>query len=177
MKIPDFIRLAQAAPALDFLVIGGYAVGVHGHTRATFDVDFMIYRADLPAWKARLSDVGLALYSERSAFAQFSQPGGGDGLDLMLVDDRTFRLMKSTALETDFDGAKTLVPSLDNLLALKLHVLRQALPHRTGKDAEDVEMLVRRNKLELESEHYRNLFLKYGDQKLYDTFRRILRHD
>ena len=177
MKLPDFLGLARRDPPLELLLIGGYAVAVHGHTRATFDVDFMIRRADLSAWKARLLGAGLVLYAERTGFAQFTQPAGGDGLDLMLVDDRTFQLMQSTALEADFDGAKTGVPSLDNLLALKLHVLRQALPYRTGKDAEDVEMLLRRNKLPLESEHYRNLFLKYGDGKLYETFLRILRHD
>jgi predicted nucleotidyltransferase len=94
----------------------------------------------------------------------------------MLVDDHTFDLMAATAVTANFDGMESRVVSLDNLLILKLHVLQQALPHRTGKDAGDVEELLRRNRVALESDHYRNLFLTYGDQNLYDTFRRLLRH-
>jgi len=57
------------------------------------------------------------------------------------------------------------VPSLDHLLALKLHALKQKLPHRTSKDAEDVEMLIKRNGLDISRSHYEELFLKYGTAK------------
>ena len=176
MKLPDFIRLAGDEPTLGYLLIGGFAVGVHGYTRPTFDVDFLVRRSDLAAWKTKLLGAGLSLFAERSAFAQFSQSENQDGLDLMLVEDRTFERMDATAINADFDGMMSRVVSLDNLLVLKLHVLHQALPHRTGKDAEDVEELLRRNHVPLESDHYRNLFLTYGDQNLYDTFCRLLRH-
>jgi hypothetical protein len=139
-------------------------------------VDFLVRRSALEPWKTKLTGAGLSLFAERSAFAQFSQGEGQDGLDLMLVDDHTFDLMAATAVTANFDGMESRVVSLDNLLILKLHVLQQALPHRTGKDAGDVEELLRRNRVALESDHYRNLFLTYGDQNLYDTFRRILRH-
>jgi len=46
------------------------------------------------------------------------------------------------------------VPCLDPLLALKLHALKQALPQRTSKDAEDVEILARRNGLNLSEPRY-----------------------
>ena len=177
MKLPEFIHLAQEAPALGFLLIGGYAVGVHGYTRPTFDVDFLARRSELAQWKRRLTGAGLSLFAERTAFAQFSQGGQFDGLDLMLVDDPTFERMLLSAVTTPFDDALAPVVSLDQLLMLKLHVLRQALPHRTGKDAEDVEMLLRRNQVPLENEHYRNLFLTYGNQLLYETFRRLLRRE
>jgi hypothetical protein len=176
MKLPDYLRLAQGPPRLDLLVIGGYAVAAHGFARSTFDVDFLVPRADLPRWKPRLAAAGLQLVSERPAFAQFEAPAGGDPLDLMLVDDASFQKLWTDARAQEFDGVAAKVPSLDHVLALKLHVLRQALPHRTGKDAEDVEMLLRRHQVPLASEHYRELFLKYGNQELYDTFARLLRH-
>lgn len=175
LKLPDFAKLAQTGPELPFLLIGGFAVGVHGFTRPTFDVDFLIRRGDLEAWKQRLSAAGLTLFAERSAFAQFSQGENQDGLDLMLVDDDTFRQMHQAATTAGFDGVPCQVVSLDHLLVLKLHVLRQALPHRTGKDAWDVEELLRRNRIDLDTDHYRELFLTYGDANLYQTFRRLLR--
>jgi hypothetical protein len=35
MDVADFIRLSREEPLLPSLVIGGYAVAAHGHTRAT----------------------------------------------------------------------------------------------------------------------------------------------
>jgi len=173
VTLPDFIRLAGESPPLKHLVIGGFAVGVHGFTRPTFDVDFLIRRSDLEAWKRKLSGAGLILIAEQTAFAQFSQREGGDGLDLMVVNEETFQRMDSAAVVASFDAVAGRVVGLDHLLALKLHVLRQALPRRTGKDAQDVEELLRRNRIPLETDHYRSLFLRYGDQQLYETFLRL----
>jgi hypothetical protein len=41
IELGDFIQLAGEEPPLRMLVIRGYAVAAHGHTRATFDVDFL----------------------------------------------------------------------------------------------------------------------------------------
>ncbi len=75
-----------------------------------------------------------------------------------------------------FDGACAGVPSVDHLIALKLHSIKQGLAHRTSKDMEDVEMLVRRNKLDLTMAHYEALFLKYGNREIYETILRILKY-
>ena len=48
--------------------------------------------------------------------------------------------------------------------------------HRTSKDAEDGEMLARRNHLNLDEERYEKLFLKDGPREIYETVNRILRH-
>ncbi|HOB98637.1 MAG TPA: hypothetical protein PKM43_07815 [Verrucomicrobiota bacterium] len=175
MELSDFIRIAREEPALGFLVIGGYAVAAHGHTRATFDVDFLVRQAEREAWFARLTAAELARFAETPAFAQFTQPDGGDGLDLMFVDDSTFNRMRQASEERDFGGTLARVPCLDHLLALKLHVLKQALPHRTSKDADDVEMLIRRNGLDLKDVRYEELFLKYGTREIYEIFLRLLR--
>ena len=176
MELADFIRLGQQDPPLPFLIIGGYAVAAHGHTRATFDVDFLVRRGERAAWFSRLTAAGLKLFGETTAFAQFSQPEAGNELDLMLVEESTFDRMWQASEERDFGGNRARVPCLDHLLALKLHALKQILPHRASKDAEDVEMLVRRHGLNLREPRYEQLFLKFGSRELYDTFLRILRH-
>lgn len=176
MEFADFVRLGDQEPPLRFLIIGGYAVGAHGHTRATFDVDFLVRRTEHDLWFARLQNAGLKLYGETRAFAQFNQAQEGDGLDLMFVDDPTFQQFWEASEERDFGGSRARIPSLEHLLALKLHVLKQALPHRTSKDAEDVEMLIRRNGINLSEPHYEQLFLKYGNREIYETILRIIRH-
>jgi hypothetical protein len=175
MELADFIQLGRKKPALRFLIIGGYAVAAHGHTRATFDVDFLVRRAEREAWFARIAAAGLTLFGESNAFAQFGQPEGGDGLDLMFVDEPTFDPMWQASEERDFGGSRARIPCLDHLLALKLHALKQSMPHRTSKDAEDVEILARRNGLKLSDPRYEQLFLKYGSREIYDTFLRLLR--
>lgn len=176
MELADFIQLGAEDPPLRFLIIGGYAVAAHGHTRPTFDVDFLVRRADRDAWFTRLGGAGLKRFAETNAFAQFTQPQGGDGLDLMFVDEATFDQMWHASEQRDFAGRPAHVPCLDHLLALKLHALKQALPHRTSKDAEDVETLIRRNGVSLDDPRYEQLFLKYGNRQLYDTFVRLLRN-
>ncbi|MBM3882944.1 MAG: hypothetical protein FJ387_25030 [Verrucomicrobia bacterium] len=176
MEFGDFIRIGAQKPSLRFLVVGGYAVAAHGHARATFDVDLLVRRAERDAWLDRVSSAGLKLFGETGAFAQFTQPQGGDGLDLMFVDESTFDRMWQASEERDFGGHSARIPSLDHLLALKLHALKQTLPHRTSKDADDVEMLVRRNRLDLRDPRYEQLFLKYGTREIYETFVRLLRN-
>ncbi len=176
MELTDFVRLGDQEPPLRFLIIGGYAVGAHGHTRATFDVDFLVRRMEHDRWFARLQNAGLKLFGETPAFAHFTQLLEGDGLDLMFVDDPTFEQFWQASEERDFGGSQARIPSLEHLLALKLHVLKQALPHRTSKDAEDVEILIRRNGINLSEPRYQQLFLKYGNREIYETIRRIVRH-
>jgi hypothetical protein len=175
VELPDFIKLGNEVPALRFLVIGGWAVSAHGHARATFDVDFMVRSADRDGWIDRVTRRGLKLFRESGAFAQFTQQAG-DGLDLMFVDDPTFGKMWQASEVRSFGEVTARVPCLDHLLALKLHALRQNLSHRTSKDADDVEVLLRRHEINLGEPHYEALFLKYGTRELYETFVRLLRH-
>jgi hypothetical protein len=176
VELTDFIKLGGEAPSLPFLIVGGYAVAAHGHTRATFDVDLLVRRADHDAWFARITAAGLTLFGESAAFAQFTQPGGGDGLDLMFVGNPTFDGMWQASEERSFGEVRARVPCLDHVLALKLHALKQSLPHRTSKDADDVAILVRRNGVDLRDPHYEQLFLKYGTREIYETFLRLLRN-
>lgn len=175
MELADFIRLGDQAPRLRFLIIGGWAVGAHGYTRSTFDVDFMVRQVDRDAWMQRAVATGLSLFQESKTFAQFTQQDA-DGFDLMFVDAQVFNRIWDASERRSFEGLTARIPCLDHLLALKLHALKQSLAHRTAKDADDVEILLRNHQINLSDPHYRELFLKYGTQELYDTFVRLLHH-
>jgi hypothetical protein len=176
VELQDYIEIAREKPALPFLLIGGYAVAAHGHSRTTFDVDFLGQSEDRTEWRKRLLARNFNLVAETSAFAQFSPPDQSIGLDLMFVAKETFDQFWKAREAKEFGTSVAEVPSLDHLLALKLHVLKQGLGHRTFKDAQDVEMLARRNKLNLDEERYEKLFLKHGTREIYETIKRILRH-
>lgn len=174
MKIADLINLAKRPPELRFVVIGGHAVWAHGYGRTTHDIDFLVAAEDREGWIRRLKDAGLSKTSEVKAFAQFSQTDG-DAFDLMFVNASTFEQIWTGSQEHSFFGTMARIPSLDHLLALKLHALKQGLLHRTFKDADDVETLVKLNKLDIATPQYEQLFLKYGTREIYETFLRICR--
>jgi hypothetical protein len=175
LYLPDLIRLGQQEPALRFLVIGAHAVFSHGHTRFTQDVDFLVRQADRLLWIERILKAGFKPFAEAQAFAQFEQEQG-DPFDLMFVNDQTFEKLWAGRVEKTFKETPAYVPSVDDLIILKLHALKQKLPHRTSKDMEDVEMMIRRNNLDLNSSHYQELFLKYGSRDIYETMQRILKY-
>jgi hypothetical protein len=174
MELSDFVRIGDQEPPLRFLIIGGWAVAAHGNPRTTFDVDFMVRRADRDEWFARATACGLRLFRESRTFAQFTPPAG-DSFDLMFADEPTFEKMWEASEERRFGEVSARIPCLDHLLALKLHALRQNLSHRASKGADDVEVLIWRHGINLADPHYEALFLKYGNRELYDTFVRILR--
>ena len=159
MDIGELLIVGDEAPALRFLVIGGYAVNAHGYSRTTIDIDFLVRREDRALWMARLCQRGCAILREADVFMQFTQERG-TAIDLMLVRDETFEQFWTASEERTAMGVLVRVPSLDHLIALKLHALKQQLAQRTFKDADDVESLVRMNKLDLQSPRYEQLFLK-----------------
>lgn len=131
MNLRDYVEIAFQEPAFRFLIIGGCAVAAHGHGRATFDVDFLACNEDREQWRQRLQRHQFQVVCETSSFAQFSPPDRSTGLDVMFVAAPTFEQFWAAAEERKFETTAARFPSLDHLLALKLHVLRQGLGHRT----------------------------------------------
>lgn len=119
------------------------------------------------AWPTRflavLDSLGYSVYRDGEVFLQLNPPSGNAWpVDLMLVNNETFEKMRSAALEVDFADAQGWIPCLEHLIALNLHALKNARLHRFLKDFQDVEGMVRKNKLDRQSERVRQLFSKYG---------------
>jgi hypothetical protein len=177
MSLPTFVQLAQHPPALPFLLIGGHAVAVHGHVRMTFDVDFLARKSDRMEWIQRAAQAGLRCHAQTDNFAQFSTPDDSDDLDLMLVSDDTFDRIQATRMEVEIGAVRVPVPSLQHLIALKLHAIRHSPDSRMSKDAADIEMLLRRHGIRLKTNDWQQLFLQHGSREILETFQRLLRHE
>jgi hypothetical protein len=159
---------------LDFLVIGGLALIFYGHSRDTADLDLLVRREARAAWLELLSRLNYTVSTERENFVQCSPPEKGAWpVDLMFVRDSTFDPMLKAAREVEMYGVTLRIPSLEHLLALKLHALKHGHPGRYTKDLLDVEALIRENALDMQSEKMRQLFLKYGTLKIYEQISRF----
>ncbi len=118
---------------------------------------------------------GLAytVYRDADTFVQLSPPEAGAWpVDLMLVKEATLELTLAAGIEVEMYGVQLLIPTLEHLLALKLHALKHGHFERHSKDLLDVENLLRLNKVDLRSERIRQLFLKYGTLELYGKISR-----
>jgi predicted nucleotidyltransferase len=154
---------------LRFLVIGGLAVNFYGYSRDTADLDLLIRREDRGSWLKLFSELGYTVYRDNEIFLQLSPPKQSAWpVDLMFVRETTFEPMFSVSCEVDLYDVRSRIPSLEHLLMLKLHALKNGRIDRFLKDFLDVEHLIRINKLDIKSENIRQLFVKYGTMDLYE---------
>lgn len=160
---------------LRFLVIGGLAVNHFGFSRDTADLDFFVSQDEKQPWLEVLSEFGYEKYHDGGAFIQYAAPEKSAWpVDLMLVQEKTFAPIFTASEKANLFGVETRVPSLEHLLALKLHALKNTRAHRFLKDFLDVENLIRINKLEIKSDKIRELFDKYGTRDVYEKVSRAL---
>jgi predicted nucleotidyltransferase len=172
-----FATIDQAATAkkLRYLVIGGLAVNFYGYMRDTSDLDFFISQNDQSEWKNLLAGFGYKDFNDGGNFIQYQAPDKNAWpVDLMLVQEKTFAPILGACVAADLFGVKTRVPSLEHLIALKLHVLKNTRMQRFLKDYLDVEYLIRINQLDIGSKTIRALFEKYGTPDLYEKISRSL---
>ena len=169
--------LANQAPPLPFLVIGGYAVVAHGFVRTTVDIDLLICQEDREEWENRTTKKGFSIFHQTNTFIQLGYKDDQIGLDLMIVGKSTFDPMYQESQPNTIEDVNVRVPCLDHLLALKLHAAKNAKGLRISKDLQDIEMLARKNQLALNSEHYRALFNKYGTEEIYQVLIQSLNND
>lgn len=125
-------------------------------------------------WGRALSAHGDAIACEHDNFAQFTAEPGGTDVDLMFVNDSTFDAMFAASISQDTGASTARFPSLEHLIALKLHVLKQGLRHRMLKDMDDVINLLLANRVDLNQEQWKQLFEKYGNRDLYERIARAI---
>jgi len=163
---------------LQFLVIGGLAVNFYGYSRDTADLDLLICRDRATTWRELFSDSGYTVDRDAESFIQLAPPKQGEWpVDLMLVAESTFVPMWREGREVEMLAARMRIPSLDHLIALKLHALKHTRPHRFLKDFQDLEGLLVINNIDPNTEKIRQLFIKYGTLDLHEKIVRACSND
>jgi predicted nucleotidyltransferase len=169
VSIFEKLRDQAAGRGLKFLVIGGHAVMRHGFLRATEDVDILVNKEERTLWREVVGQLGYEVFHDGGTFLQLTpRVGQGWELDLMFVSAPTFQKMITDAIPAEMQGAAILVPSLEHLLALKIHALKHGHGVRGLKDFEDLVHLVTRNGLDIRAPSMRQLFAKHGTVELYE---------
>ena len=160
---------------LSFLIIGGHAINAYGYSRETADLDILVNKDKRDEWLSWFQSVGYTLFHDGITFLQFSPPPNGRWpVDVMLVGEPSFSGMLAASVPLEAEPTQPRMPSVEHLLALKLHALKHTRIHRFLKDFQDVVGLIECQKLDPDSEKLKQLFEKYGTMELYGKVCRAL---
>ena len=124
------------------LVIGGHAVGAVARRRFTNDIDLLIAASAADDLAVLLASCG---YRRTAANALVIRHVHADVMeapvDVLLVNETTFQKLWDESREASIEGHLVRVPSPANLIALKLHAMRQD-SRRFAQDAADIAAIV-----------------------------------
>jgi hypothetical protein len=154
---------------LPFLVIGGQAIAAWNVPRETADFDILVNRDQKPAWMDCVAEMKYHLFHDGGNFLQFTSTAFPSWpLDLMLVSPETFAKMAQAAVSKRLLGHELRLPSLPHLIALKLHALKQDLPHRRVRDFLDVVELLQNNGSHPADPDIKPVFEQFGTPAIYE---------
>lgn len=141
----EFLKLLNCH-RVEYLLIGGFAVGYHGYPRATADIDIWVGRSRENAERvvAAIREFGFDtpnltadLFQQDRKVVRMGQPPVR--IELMnSIDGVMFEQCRENRIETNFDGIPVPVISLSDLRANKKASARP-------KDMDDLENLPRQS--------------------------------
>lgn len=151
-KVFEVVSQRLPESGIPFLMIGGHAVNHYGYTRATMDVDFMIAAKDVVSVRNIMKTSGFTNVSEGETVIFFSLPESPLRVDFLPVDTETMEQLLNGAIDVSYGGVPLKVPSLNDLLAMKLFALNSGNPQRKERDFSDVVQLMILNDLKPEED-------------------------
>lgn len=158
------------------LLIGGFAVNYYKVTRQTADVDFLITKEDFKKIAGFLKKAG---YKEILVQETFVQLKSGRlpllDIDFMFVDRETFMKIMNESRPIKIAGQKFIVPSLNHLIALKLHSIKYNPKIRLTRDLPDIVNLIRINEVNIKDRKFKELCLKYGTEEIFQRISEALK--
>ena len=151
---------------VEHVLIGGFAVNFYGASRQTADVDFLIADEDREKVLTAFEKAGYKLKEEGPIFARLLPPASFMDLDLLFVNRQTLQRISKNAKSVKLAGTELHIPSLEHLIALKLHAIKNDR-ERELMDLSDIVRLIRSNKMNIKSDSFKKLCLQHGDKALY----------
>lgn len=166
-KAFHLVAKASKKSAVPCILIGGFAVNFYKVTRNTLDVDFLTTKDDFEKIKDTLIEAGYSEDFVTDVTVRMSNKRELLDIDFMIVDDATRSKILKNGKEVEVVGETLIIPSVENLIALKLHAIKNNFKNRMLKDLPDVVKLIKGNDIDFKSDDFRSLCLKYGNEEIY----------
>ena len=149
------------------LLIGAFAVHAHGVSRQTFDMDFIITDSAFVDMTRLLSGLGYREVHRQETFARFqSDDPLWQDVDVMFVDPDVFEQLYQDSEPFKIGASELHVPSLEHLIALKLHAIKHQPATREAKDLHDIVSLMKKHKWSARDQRITELVEKFGPKDI-----------
>jgi hypothetical protein len=164
----DIVARACQKTKGSVILIGGQAMGVRGYQRVTLDVDFMTTEVVYEKLKPAICTAGYSEVARTHVAAKLrAESENLLDLDFMFVEAETFCGIQKECKTETFQDAEFLVSKSEHLIALKLHAIKQQPSARELKDLNDIVELIKANRLDISSDSFKSLCLKFGTPESY----------
>jgi hypothetical protein len=154
------------------ILIGGYAVNSYKVSRHTADVDFMITKESFEKIREKLFQYGYTIAHQQDVFVQLVNDRDFRDLDFMFSEPDTIDKFIECGNTTVIASETFFIPSLDYLIALKLHSIKYN-PHRELNDIPDIVNLITANQIDYKMPEFKKLCEKFGTNEI---FNKIIYH-
>ena len=149
-------------------LIGGLAVNVHGYSRATHDVDFLIDLEDEDKLHALMLELGYRAIDRREDLSSYVR--GDRRTDFLHAHREVGRRLLAGASRIAYGDLEIPVISAEGLLGFKIQAFSDD-PRRL-KDLSDMLEVMRERGPTLNWEEVRGYFATFGREELFDELRR-----
>ena len=150
------------------VLVGGWAVNFHGHSRNTVDIDFLLPNSERSRAEAFFSSAGYQLVHQVPMVSRFQKLETQlEAVDLMWTPDDSFESIIQRAV-----SSQPLVVALSELLAMKLYAL-QANEDRSGRDLLDIRELLKNNDRDISTTQWYSLVERYAPQEFQTELKKL----
>jgi nucleotidyltransferase AbiEii toxin of type IV toxin-antitoxin system len=157
-----------------FLVVGGHALAAHSVIRQTIDIDCLIAVEDQSLFEATLTAGGYQMEARTENFARYASKSPIlPEIDVLFVDASTFKKLEEASIPLRRGKHQFRVPGLSQLIALKLHAIRNE-PRREMRDLPDIIELLRLNPGKINAGELRELCDKFGPSGIGTRLQRFI---
>lgn len=162
-----------------YALIGGFALGAQGVSRATIDIDFLVHRDDMPQVHRMLCDQGYERQYGSENVSMYVSPLEvfGEVDFLHAFRENSLHMLQRAQEAKIFNGAITVkVADVEDLIGLKVQAMANDETRKT-RDLADIESLIEANQSALDWDRVKGYFSLFRFDDLFTDLKRKYGHD
>lgn len=157
-----------------YALIGGFALGFWGVTRASLDIDFIVHKDDMEKVNKIMKDLGYKCHYKTDNVSQYISPLKifGEVDFIHAFRNTSIDMLKRSEERKIFDDTITIkVVKLEDLIGLKLQAIANNA-ERKNIDIPDIENLISVNKDKIDWKLIEEYFNLFSFKDLFDELKR-----
>lgn len=139
---------------ISFVLVGAFAVNYYKvPAYSTANLDLLMAEENHDRARSLLEQVGYSEEIKQTHFSRLQNRRAGFfmAVDVFFVDREVLQRIVKDGEDAEIDGDRFKLPSLNHLIALKLHLIKNNPGEREYRDLYDIRELIKRNRIDFRS--------------------------